>query len=406
MKKGGGMGRKERMAFMACFLMIFGWWLIHSVQNAAAEIIHVGYTGPLSGGAAKYGQNNLDGLKMAVDEINEGGGISVGGKTYTLKVISLDDRYRPADTVTNARRLVELHKPPFIFCPHSGGILGMLKFNEQEGFILHGYTDNTAVLQQGNKWLVKAPMSMGFYNYGIMEMGWKKGWRKGALLCGTHEAGKMAEKIFEVLWKEMGGEIVSNAPADYGKVTDFYPYLTKVLAAKPDAIFLYGASEPSAMIISSARELGFKGGFMLGSQCKLDEMEKITPLKLITPTIGVCPVGMMPLPLMQDYSKRHEKKVGTIPTSESAFNYEVMYIFAEAMKKAETVKNLNKIMAAIPNVLPVGKHAIRGIHTMTKEGQFLSGYFAMEVIEGKFASPVNIDPAPWYKKYGASWGPK
>ncbi len=400
------MKRKERGAVIGCFLMVLGGWVLGSAGSTAAETIPIGYTGPLSGGAAKYGQNNLDGLKMAVDEMNEAGGISVGGKAYTFKVVSLDDRYRPADAVTNARRLVELHRPPFIFCPHSGGILGILKFNEQEGFILHGYTDNTAVLQQRNKWLVKAPMSMGFYNFGVMELGWKKGWRKGALLCGTHEAGKMAEKIFEVLWKEMGGEIVSNAPADYGKVTDFYPYLTKVLAAKPDAIFLYGASEPSAMIISSARELGFKGGFMLGSQCKLDEMEKVTPLKIITPTIGVSPVGMMPLPLMQDYSKRHEKKIKTIPTSESAFNYEVMYIFAEAMKKSGTVKDLDRIMAAIPGILPVGKHAIRGIHSMTPEGQFLSGYFAMEVSGGKFGPPINIDPVPWYKKYGAAWAPK
>jgi branched-chain amino acid transport system substrate-binding protein len=394
------------MVIIVSFLGIFGLLLFGPIQIVPAETINIGYTGPLSGGAAKYGRNCLEGITMAVDEINQAGGISVGGKAYTFKVISLDDRYRPADTVTNARRFVELHKPPFIFCPHSGGILGILKFNEQEGFILHGYTDNPAVLQQGNKWLVKAPMSMGFYNFGVMEMGWKKGWRKGALLCGTHEAGKMAERIFDVLWKDMGGEIVANAPADYGKVTDFYPHLTKVLATKPDAIFLYGASEPSAMIISTARELGFKGGFMLGSQCKLDEMEKIAPLNILTPSVGVCPVGMMPLPLMQDYSKRHGQKVGTIPTSESAFNYEVMYIFTEAMKKAGTIKDLNKIMAAIPGVLPVGKHAIRGIHSMLKEGQFISGYFAMEIAGGKFAQPVNIDPGPWYKKYGATWTPK
>jgi len=43
---------------------------------------------------------------------------------------------------------------------------------------------------------------------------------------------------------------------------------------------------------------------------------------------------------------------------------------------------------------------------MTKEGQFISGYFAMEIAEGKFAPPVNIDPGPWYKKYGAAWAPK
>jgi branched-chain amino acid transport system substrate-binding protein len=109
---------------------------------------------------------------------------------------------------------------------------------------------------------------------------------------------------------------------------------------------------------------------------------------------------------MKEYSKRHEEKVKTIPTSESAFNYEVMYIFAEAMKKAGTVKELDKIMAAVPGVLPVGNHAIRGIHSMTKEGQFISGYFAMEIADGKFAQPLNIDPGPWYKKYGAAWGPK
>jgi branched-chain amino acid transport system substrate-binding protein len=385
---------------------VLGLWVFEDVGPAMGEVINIGYTGPLSGGAAKYGRNNLEGLEMAVDELNAGGGITVTGKKYTFKVIALDDRYKPADTVTNARRLVELHKPPFIFCPHSGGILGMMKFNEQEGFILHGYTDNPAILQQGNKFLVKAPMSMGFYNSGVIDLAWKHGWRKAALLCGSHEAGKMSEKIFDVLWKDRGGEVVANAPADYGKVTDFYPYLTKILAAKPDSIILYGPSEPSAMIISSARELGFKSGFMLGSQCKLDEMEKITPLKVLSPSVGVCPVGNMPLPLMQEYSKKHREKFGTIPTSESAFNYEVMYIFVEAMKKAGTISDLPKIMAAIPEVLPVGQHAIRGIHSMTKEGQFLSGYFAMEVAEGKFGSPVNIDPRPWYQKYGASWMPK
>jgi len=398
--------RKRRWFCLMVFAAVFTFLASGYMSEAGADVINVGFSGPLSGGAAKYGRNNLDGLKMAVEEINGAGGVTVGEKNYTFEVIALDDRYRPADTVTNARRLVQLHDPLFIFCPHSGGILTMLQFNEQEGFIVHGYTDNPKILQQGNKLLVKAPMSMGFYNSGVIELGWNKGWRKGALLCGAHEAGKMAEKIFDFMWKDRGGQIVVNAPCDYGKTTDFYPYLTKVLNAKPDCIFLYGPSEPSALIISSARELGFKGGFILGSQCKLDEMEKVTRLELLSPSVGVCPVGMMPLPLMQDYSKKHREKVGTIPTSESAFNYEVMWIFAEAIKKAQTAKDLEKIMAAIAQVIPVGKHAIRGIHSLTKEGQFLSGYFAMTVENGRFGDPVNIDPRPWYTKYGATWMPK
>ena len=400
------MNARKALLMLAVLFAVFSFMSIGDIGPARADVINIGYTGPLSGGAAKYGMNNLEGIQMAVDELNAAGGITVAGKNYTFKVVFLDDRYKPADSVTNARRLVELNKPPFIVCPHSGGILALLQFNEQEGFILHGYTDNPAVLRLGNKLIVKAPMSMGFYNSGLIELGWKRGWKKGALLCGTHEAGKMAEKTFDKLWKDKGGTIVANAPADYGKVTDFYPYLTKVLAANPDCIFLYGASEPSALIVSTARELGFKGGFILGSQCKLDEMANVTSLKNLSPSYGVCPVGLMPLAPMKDFSKRFEQKYNVTPTSEAAYNYEVTYIFAEAMKKAGTVNNLPQIMAAIPQVIPAGKHAIRGIHTLLKEGQFLSGYFAMEVDNGKFSPAIDIDPKPWYTKYGATWVPE
>jgi branched-chain amino acid transport system substrate-binding protein len=389
--------------FSGVFILLFSF-------AAYADTVSIGFTGPLSGGAAKYGNNNLEGLKHAIDEINKAGGIQVGGKSYTFTLTSLDDKYKPAETVSNARRLVTTvtPKPVAIFCPHSGGILAMEKFNESEGFLIHGYTDNPAILKQGNKLVVKAPMSMAFYNSGPVEIGWQRGSRKAALLCGAHEAGKAAEKVFEYQWKEKGGEVVSVSSIDFRTVTDFYPFLTKALSSNPDCLILYGPSEPNAMLVSQARELGFKGGFLLGSQCKLDEMAKVVPIEKLNGSIGVCPVGMMPLPLMQEYNKKHKEIYGAdaIPTSESAFNYEVMYIFAEAMKKAGTVSDPYKIMAAIPSVLPVGQHAIRGIYKMTEEGQFISGYFAMTVDDGKFGEPINIDPAPWYKKYGATWMPE
>ncbi len=384
--------------------------LLLAAPGFASDTISIGFTGPLSGGAAKYGNNNLKGIQHAIDEINAAGGIAVAGKQYTFKLTALDDKYKPAETVANARRLMSTMspKPIAIFCPHSGGILAMERFNETEGFLMHGYTDNVAVLKQGNKLVVKAPMSMAFYNSGPVDMGWERGYRKAVLLCGSHEAGKMAEKIFQFQWKEKGGEILEVASIDFKSVTDFYPYLTKALSKSPDCIYLYGPSEPSAMIVSQARELGFKGGFLLGSQCKMDEMAKITPMEALNNTVGVCPVGMMPLPLMQTYSASYKAKFGAdaIPTSESAFNYEVMYIFAEAMKKSGTVTDPYKIREVIKDVIPVGEHAIRGMKKLTPEGQFISGYFAIQILDNKFTDPINIDPGPWYDKYGATWLPE
>lgn len=40
----------------------------------ADKVVSIGYSGPLSGGAAFYGKDVQTGLDMAIDEINKAGG--------------------------------------------------------------------------------------------------------------------------------------------------------------------------------------------------------------------------------------------------------------------------------------------------------------------------------------------
>ena len=77
----------------------------------------------MSGGAALYGRNVLDGIEMAIADINDGGGITVNGRKFTFVVQPLDDRYFPNESATNAKRLVHQYGAPVVFCPHSGGTL-------------------------------------------------------------------------------------------------------------------------------------------------------------------------------------------------------------------------------------------------------------------------------------------
>lgn len=388
-------------------------------KPAPPEVVNIGMSSPLSGGAAKYGKNNVDGVTLAIEEINAAGGITVAGKKYTFKLTAVDDRYKPAETVSNARRMLTTltPKPPVIFCPHSGGILAMEKFNEEEGFLIQGYTDNPKILEAGNKLVMKDPASMAYYIYSIMGHGWELGCRKAAQLSGTHEAGVMAQKIFDVQWKDKGGEIVAEAPADYGKVTDFYPYLTKVLAAKPDAIFLYGPSEPSAMIVTQSRELGFDGWFLCGAQCKPNEMVKVAPdiTKLVTVSqyTPMLPEMVAMSPEIPKWKERCKAYFGAdyVVTSENLMNYEAMYIVAEAMKVAGTVTDARKIRAALPEVFAAGEakgypYPQMRFYGITPEGQLLSRWFAVEVIDGKIVNPFVMDFDAWLAKYKkVTWMP-
>ncbi len=50
-------------------------------------------------------------------------------------------------------------------------------------------------------------------------------------------------------------------------------------------------SEPTALVVKQARELGFKGGFIVMDQAKMDEMAKVTNgLSMLEGSIGVMPL--------------------------------------------------------------------------------------------------------------------
>jgi len=93
--------------FVAVFVM--SW-----TGSSRADEIVIGYTGPLSGPAAEYGQDILYGVEMAVNEINAAGGIFVSGKKYTFKLTKLDDRADPTQAVNNARRFQSDKPSPFL----------------------------------------------------------------------------------------------------------------------------------------------------------------------------------------------------------------------------------------------------------------------------------------------------
>src|SRR5882757_5966140 len=104
------------------------------------DVVRIGYTGPLSGGAALYGKNCVSGMQMAADEINAKGGLDVAGKRYKVEIVTLDDRYLPSEAAINAKRLVQEYKTPVVFTPHSGGAFALQAFNEDMNFLLAAYT--------------------------------------------------------------------------------------------------------------------------------------------------------------------------------------------------------------------------------------------------------------------------
>lgn len=71
------------------------------------DTLRIGVSAPFSGPLAPQGQDLLDGVAIAVEEINAAGGVRVAGKRVQLAVVSVDDKASPADGKLAAQQLVD-----------------------------------------------------------------------------------------------------------------------------------------------------------------------------------------------------------------------------------------------------------------------------------------------------------
>ncbi|MCW8163665.1 ethanolamine utilization protein EutJ [Verminephrobacter aporrectodeae subsp. tuberculatae] len=317
------------------------------------ERVKIGFTGPLSGGAALYGRNVVNGLEMAIREVNAAG-LEVGGKKYRMELVALDDRYAPADAAINARRLVQQHQTPAVFVPHSGGVYALQAFNEQEKFIVMAYSSTPKITGTGNKLTIRIPPTFNTYIEPFTHYQMQRFGKRVGLLPGDHEYAKNWAQLFAPAWERAGGTVVSNNPMSYNRSTDFYSGVSRVLAERPDVLFVGGPSEPTALVVRQARELGFKGGFLLMDQVKIDEMAKITGgLAPLEGSIGVLPVSyderVGPRRFVQAYHRAYGADKD--PTAESSYNYTLVHALAAAMKLAGSTRDAAAIRAKIGEAL-------------------------------------------------------
>ncbi|MBC9224978.1 ABC transporter substrate-binding protein [Aeromicrobium sp. 636] len=309
--------------------------------------IVIGYSAGLSGGAAEYGVNVQNGLKMAIDEVNEEG-VEIDGKKYTVKLESLDDQYQPGTTGTNVQRLVEKEGASVVFVPHAGGIKAAQELNSgRTEFLVGAYSSDPAILESGNDLTVMIPPSFDSYVQPFIDKVKTKENAKLGLMATASEFGQEWTKTTIEKWEASGGEVLPKNNIDYGTVSDFAGPVAKTLAGKPDVILVGGPSQPTALLIEEARKQGFKGAFLIIDQAKFEELEEFTDPKNLNNSVGI-----MPLPLFEgtekfiaDYKEKYssEKPVN----ADIALNYQALPIFIEAMKIAGTTDDPKAIREAM-----------------------------------------------------------
>jgi len=235
--------------------------------NAAAqtETLKIGVVSALSGPGSEWGLAQDGAIKIAAMEANAKGGLKVGGKTYKVEVISYDDQYKAAVSVSSATRLIEQDKVKFIVGPMgSAATLAVKPLFEQNKVlaIIGAYSEKA--LDANTRYSYRGfPTQVEFVGPIVQWLKKNKPDLKSvAQIDPNDETGWFSQKLLKEQYQGAGYKVVSSELFERS-LKDFQPVLTRIIATKPDIIEL-GTTPPgtAGLVIRQARELGFKGQFV------------------------------------------------------------------------------------------------------------------------------------------------
>lgn len=377
----------KRGWIIALGLLLAAFLISPEGKNAgAADEILIGNASSLTGTAAQYGISTYEGLEVAMEEINAGGGI-LGKK---IRILKGDDSGDPRQAVNVVQKFIskdnvlviigaELTGTTRVTAPISN-TAKMVQFTASATGA--GLTDNVS-------YVFRNALPEAFAIPFVVEAA-KKKFKLGSLVVIYSYNLDYSVDLTKIYEKALGGagikiqEKISYAEGDI----DFSAQVSKLKALKPEAVVMTGYYQESAQMMIEMRKQGINCP-ILGSNGFNDP--KILDLAGKAMEGSVWASGFFPDnpdPRVKKFVATVQEKYKKKPNQFHAQAYDAMWIVAEAIKRAgvtdNTPENRTKIRDAMYTISNFP--GVSGTHTFkTGKGDAEKSVFVLTLKDGKYA---------------------
>ena len=220
--------------------------------------IKIGLNYELSGDVATYGQDSVQGAKMAVEAVNAAGGV----KGKQVELVQYDTKSEPAEATTLATKLMTQDKVLAIIGPATSGSFKATipVANKNKVPVISGSAtaDDVTVTSSGvQEYAFRTCFNDSFQGTAMANYALTKLKAKKAVIIkdSSSDYAKGLADNFKKTFTTHGGSIVGEE-AYVAKDTDFNAILTKIRGLTFDVIYLPGYYQEAGLIIKAARGLG------------------------------------------------------------------------------------------------------------------------------------------------------
>lgn len=300
---------------------------------ASSSTMTIVVAAPFSGNESFIGPRFLNGVKVAVQEINNDGGV-LGRK---FDVVTADTAGDPVDAVPAVSQVIATKHPVAMIGPSSLTITSVDKQLNQDQLVDITLGGTTQLDQMNFPYIFRTSPSDSQMGVAMAYYGVQKGYKSAALVFGSNESAQTLDAPVKDTLQKHGVKVV----ADLKVVPDQSSYrseIEKVLAAKPDAIFMQVDPQTASTWFSEIQQLGGGNIPVVGSDvtAAADFAKAVgeqTAEKLLTSVQGSTVGG----PAADEYAKFYGRVFsGKQPVTLSNDAYDGVNVIALAMEEANS----------------------------------------------------------------------
>ena len=320
-------------------------------QALAANSLKIGAVFALSGPQSTYGQESLEGMQLAIEELKT--------KNPTLaSKISLvieDEKSNPVDAANAAKKVLSVDKVDLIFgTVASSNTLSMISsvLEAQKPLVTPAST-NPEVTKKGDlifrTCFIDPFQGSVLANFALNNLAKKKA---AILVDFKSDYSKGLSQYFEEAFKAGGGEVVAKEAYEAGK-KDFKTQLVKIRAKQPEVLLVPGYYQEVGLIMKQAKQMGFNV-VMLGGDGwdspTLYDLAGADAVKGHYFSSHFAPDDSDPT--VQTFVKSFSAKYKKAPGAMAALGYDGFLVISEAFKRAGSsdANAMKKALASTNNL--------------------------------------------------------
>jgi branched-chain amino acid transport system substrate-binding protein len=323
-------------------ILLLGLSLILSAcRPAAPQTIKIGVNAELTGGIPVVGESCKNAAQLAVKQINDAGGLEVGGKKYQIELVIEDNEDKAESAAAAAQKLATAGVLAMIGPNASRNAIPAAEVAESVGMpMISPWSTNPkttidAKTGQPKKFVFRAAFIDDFQGVVAARFAMEqlKTQRPAVLYDVASEYNKGIAEVYKRTLEQNGIQVVAFETYTTGD-KDFSAQLTKIKDAGADSLFLPNYYSEVPLQVQQAHKIGFTGA-ILGSD-SWGNLELIslcgTECEGYFFTTHYAPD--IATPKAQAFIKAYEAAYGKTPDDVAALTYDSFGLLFQAIQAA------------------------------------------------------------------------